>query len=57
MECDRILVFQSGKVNGIGTHEELMEKNEIYKEFYSIQLESGGDFDSPEQKGGTDEEI
>ena len=57
MECDKILVFQSGKVNGIGTHEELMEKNEIYKEFYSIQLESGGDFDSPEQKGGTDEEI
>lgn len=57
MECDRILVFQSGKVNGIGTHKELMEKNEIYKEFYSIQLESGGDFDSPEQKGGTDEEI
>lgn len=57
MECDRILVFQSGKVNGIGTHEELMEKNEIYKEFYSIQLESGGDFDSPEQKGVTDEEI
>ncbi len=57
MECDKILVFQSGKVNGIGTHEELMEKNEIYKEFYSIQLESGGDFDSPEQKGGIDEEI
>lgn len=57
MECDKILVFQSGKVIGIGTHEELMEKNEIYKEFYSIQLESGGDFDSPEQKGGTDEEI
>ena len=52
MECDRILVMEAGKVNGIGTHEELMAHNAIYQEFYTIQQECGGDFDSPKQKGG-----
>ena len=56
MQCDRIIVVQSGKINGVGTHEELLENNEIYREFYSIQNESGGDFDNPEQKGGLNEE-
>jgi len=51
MECDRILVMQSGRVNGLGTHEELMETNAIYQEFYTIQQENGGDFDNPQQKG------
>ena len=56
MQCDRIIVVQSGKINGVGTHEELLNNNEIYREFYSIQHESGGDFDNPEQKGGLNEE-
>lgn len=56
MQCDRIIVVQSGKINGVGTHEELLENNEIYREFYSIQHESGGDFDNPERKGGLNEE-
>ncbi len=51
MQCDRILVMQSGRVDGIGTHEELLRSNAIYQEFYTIQQESGGDFDNPLQKG------
>ena len=37
MECDKILVFQSGKVNGIGTHEELMEKKGFFADLVARQ--------------------
>ena len=30
-DADQIILIDSGKVNGIGTHEELLKKNEIYK--------------------------
>ncbi len=32
--CNRIIVLHDGKVNGIGTHEELLKKNKIYQELY-----------------------
>ena len=51
MECDRILILKDGTVNGIGTHQELLESNAIYKEIYTIQQESGGDFDNPKANG------
>lgn len=35
--CDRIIVIYHGEVNGIGTHEELLKTNEIYKEIYDSQ--------------------
>lgn len=46
--ADRILVLDDGTVNGIGTHEELLETNEIYREIYESQNQGGGDFDQPQ---------
>ena len=37
-ECDKIVVMEDGKINGIGTHEELLKNNEIYKEVYESQM-------------------
>ena len=45
--ADRILVLDEGCVNGFGTHEELMQTNEIYREIYEQQTKGGGDFDAP----------
>lgn len=36
---DKIIVLDDGKINGIGTHDELMENNEIYREIYISQQE------------------
>ena len=44
-DADRIIVMDNGKINGIGSHEELMNTNEIYREIYESQKQSGGDFD------------
>ena len=37
--ADRILVLDDGRINGIGTHEELMATNQIYQEIYQSQQE------------------
>lgn len=37
MDADKIIVLDDGKMNGFGTHEELMETNVIYKEVYDSQ--------------------
>lgn len=39
MDCDRIIVIDNGKIDGIGTHNELKENNEIYKEIFISQQE------------------
>ena len=44
-DADRIIVMDNGKINGIGSHEELMNTNEIYREIYESQTQGGGDFD------------
>lgn len=49
MDADRIIVLDDGKINGIGTHNELLENNEIYREVYMQQSNDNGDFD---KKGG-----
>ena len=36
--CDKIIVMNNGKIDGIGTHEELLKNNEIYKEVYESQM-------------------
>lgn len=36
-DADKIIVLDGGAINGIGTHDELMENNEIYKEVYTSQ--------------------
>ena len=48
MDADRIIVMEDGKVNGFGTHEELLEQNDIYREVYESQTSGGGDFDEKE---------
>ena len=47
-DADRIIVMEDGKVNGFGTHEELLEQNDIYREVYESQTSGGGDFDEKE---------
>ena len=37
-DSDKIIVLDDGKINGFGTHEELLENNEIYKEVYKSQV-------------------
>lgn len=43
--ADRIIVMENGEIHGFGTHEELLENNEIYREVYESQTKGGGDFD------------
>lgn len=50
-DADRILVLDEGRVNGFGSHDELMENNEIYREIYESQIKGGGDFDNPAVSG------
>ena len=45
-EADRIIVLDEGRINGIGTHEELLATNEIYREVFNSQ-----------QKGGDEENV
>ena len=45
-QADRIIVLDDGKVNGFGTHEELLASNEIYRDVYESQMSGSGDFDS-----------
>ncbi|QNM93880.1 ABC transporter ATP-binding protein [Mycoplasma sp. Pen4] len=40
--CDRIVIFKDGKIEQIGTHSQLFETNEFYKELYEIQQNAGG---------------
>ena len=46
-EADMIIVLESGRVNAVGTHEELLASNKIYREVYLSQ-QKGGDDDGRE---------
>ena len=37
-DSDKIIVLNDGKINGFGTHEELLKTNEIYKDVYESQV-------------------
>ena len=41
-ECDKIIVMKQGVIDSIGTHEELIKTNEIYKDVYESQTQQGG---------------
>lgn len=43
-DADKIVVIDNGKINGIGTHDELIENNSIYREVFESQTRAG-DFD------------
>ena len=41
-EADQIIVLDNGEINAIGTHQELLKNNEIYREVYQSQTQKGG---------------
>ncbi len=42
-DADKIIVMNNGYIDGMGTHEELISSNEIYKEAFMIQNKAGDD--------------
>jgi len=46
-DADRIIVMDGGGITAVGTHAELMETSEIYREVHDSQMQ-GGDFDEAE---------
>ena len=51
-EADQIIVMDGGKINAVGTHEELLKTNQIYQEVYYSQNKGS---DAPAE-GGADHE-
>lgn len=41
-DADMIIVMENGEINGIGTSEELLKSNAIYKQIYDSQVRGGG---------------
>ena len=44
-DAGRIVVMSGGRVNAVGTHDELVATNEIYRSVFESQAEGTGDFD------------
>ena len=44
-DADRIIVMDKGRIDAVGTHDELLRANDIYREVCQSQLQGGGDFD------------
>src|SRR5260221_9625923 len=38
MDADQIIVLDEGRIVGIGTHQDLMKSNEVYREIVTSQL-------------------
>ena len=42
-DADRIIIMEGGRINAVGTHKELLGKNEIYTEVYNTQNKGASD--------------
>lgn len=42
-DCDKIIIMDGGKIKGVGTHAELLESSDIYREIYEEQTKGGSD--------------
>ena len=51
-DADQIIVLDNGRINAIGTHEELLASNEIYKEVYYSQNKIGNAGAAEQTEGG-----
>jgi ATP-binding cassette subfamily B protein len=40
-DADKIIVMESGKINAVGTHVQLLKSNPIYQEVYTSQVKGG----------------
>ena len=41
-DADQIVILNNGRIDAVGTHEELLKNNEIYQEVYYSQNKIGG---------------
>lgn len=44
-DADQIIVLENGAISGIGTSEELLKTNDIYREVYESQVKGGEDYE------------
>ena len=42
-DADLILVMENGRIDACGTHEELLQSSDIYREVYDSQNKAGGE--------------
>lgn len=42
-DADRIILMEGGRIDAVGTHEELMQSSPVYREIYNSQNRAGGE--------------
>jgi ABC-type multidrug transport system fused ATPase/permease subunit len=38
LDCDRIALLEAGRVEAVGTHDQLLESSDLYRQLYDRQL-------------------
>ena len=49
-DADRIVIMEGGRIDGVGTHEELLKTNRIYREVYTSQNKVDGSQNNSESE-------